>query len=267
MPAAPAPSTPATTPSAPRRLWQIDALRGAAVVAMIAYHFAFDLYFFSIADVGIFTHPFWLGMRMVIPAVFLTVSGISLALGFRPGSAGRGAYLKRLARIALGAGAVTLATWLAIRDYYVFFGILHCIALASLLLWPLLLLQGWKAILLPALLGATALALPHLVALPLFDRPLLLWVGLGTYFPETNDYVPLLPWAGHIALGIALARLAARLDRQHSWLRHLADLPAPVFAIPFRWLGRHALAVYLLHQPLLLAALFSALWLAGRIRL
>lgn len=267
MPAATAHPAPAATVSAPRRLWQIDALRGAAVVAMIAYHFAFDLYFFSIADVGIFTHPFWLGMRQVIPAVFLTVSGVSLVLGYRPGRAGNAAWLKRLARIALGALAVTLATWFAIRDYYVFFGILHCIALASLLLWPLLPLRGRLAILLPALLGLLALALPHLVASPLFDRPPLLWVGLGTYFPETNDYVPLLPWAGYIALGIALARAAARPGRLRSWLRRLADLPAPLIARPFRWLGRHALAVYLLHQPLLLGLLFSTLWLAGRIRL
>jgi uncharacterized membrane protein len=267
MPAATAHPAPATAVLAPRRLWQIDALRGAAVVAMIAYHFAFDLYFFSIADVGIFTSPFWLGMRQVIPAVFLTVSGISLVLGFRPGSVGNAVYLKRLGRIALGAVAVTLATWFAIRDYYVFFGILHCIALASLLLWPLFLLRGPLAILLPAILGLLALALPHLVALPLFDKPLLLWVGLGTYFPETNDYVPLLPWAGYIALGIAFARAAAQPGRLRSWLRRLADLPAPVIARPLAWLGQHALGVYLLHQPLLLGLLFSTLWLASRIRL
>jgi uncharacterized membrane protein len=69
--------------------------------------------------------------------------------------------------------------------------------------------------------------------------------------PITEDYVPLFPWAGMVLVGIAAGHALAARD--FAWLAPLGRLPAFV-----RWLGRHSLAVYMVHQPLLLALLWIA---------
>jgi uncharacterized membrane protein len=70
--------------------------------------------------------------------------------------------------------------------------------------------------------------------------------------PYTEDYVPLFPWMGVVFLGLALGHLLARRD--------FASL-APLAGAPrwFRALGRHTLLIYMVHQPLLLGALWLAL--------
>jgi uncharacterized membrane protein len=76
-----------------------------------------------------------------------------------------------------------------------------------------------------------------------------------THKPVTEDYVPLFPWTGVVLLGIAAGHLLWR----HAFapLAWLARAPAPL-----RWLGRHSLVVYMVHQPLLLGALWLALRMA-----
>ena len=45
----------------PSRIEGIDTLRGIAIVAMIAYHFTFDLRFFGVIRADFEGDPFWLG--------------------------------------------------------------------------------------------------------------------------------------------------------------------------------------------------------------
>ena len=95
------------------------------------------------------------------------------------------------------------------------------------------------------------------IASPAFDTRALGWIGFATRKPFTEDYVPLFPWAGVMLIGIAAGHLIARTDGSH--VRAFEHLPALV-----RWLGRHSLAVYMLHQPLLLGALWIAVEAASR---
>jgi uncharacterized membrane protein len=106
----------------------------------------------------------------------------------------------------------------------------------------------------PALaLGAAMVAAGNFVAAPLFDAPVLSFIGLRTVKPLTEDYVPLLPWAGVTLLGVALA--ARSLTPRNA--AALARLRPPRL---LGWMGRHSLAIYMAHQPLLL----GALWLVNR---
>jgi len=66
-----------------RRVDGLDALRGLAVVAMVAYHFAFDLAYFRVTAQNFYRDPFWLHSRTAILSSFLLVAGVSLVLAQR----------------------------------------------------------------------------------------------------------------------------------------------------------------------------------------
>jgi uncharacterized membrane protein len=88
---------------------------------------------------------------------------------------------------------------------------------------------------------------------PAFDGFALGWIGFMTSKPYTEDYVPLFPWAGVLFCGIAVGHALVR--NRFAILSSLATPPRWL-----AWLGRHTLAIYMLHQPIL----FGALWLIAR---
>jgi uncharacterized membrane protein len=76
------------------------------------------------------------------------------------------------------------------------------------------------------------------------------WLGTDpTFF--MIDYWPIFPWFGVMLFGIAAGNVLYR-DRRK---RAASSTPSPSAARPLAFLGRHSLVVYLVHQPILLAAL------------
>ena len=102
-------------------------------------------------------------------------------------------------------------------------------------------------------LGLVALLLPRLLAHPFFDSRLTNWIGLVTHKPITEDYVPLLPWLGVLWWGLAAGQWL--LAHRRAWLAG----PLPRAAAPLATLGRWSLSFYMLHQPLLIGALWLVL--------
>jgi uncharacterized membrane protein len=236
-------------PLATPRLAVVDVARGASVVAMIVYHASWDLQFLRLAPIDVISHPAWRGFAILIAGSFLTLVGISLVLATREGFM-PAAFLRRLAIVAAAAGAVTLVTYFAMPDRFIFFGILHCIAVSSVLALPFLAAPIW----LVALAAAIVAVAPKFVALPIFDHPALLWVGLGTMPPVTNDYEPIFPWLAPVLLGVAAGRVALSMRSPDWWVRMQ---PAGYVSRILRFAGRHSLAIYLTHQ----LVLFGTLWL------
>jgi uncharacterized membrane protein len=239
----PAARNPVVTDSPPSRLSAVDALRGAAVCAMIAYHFAFDLNWFGVLHADFNRDALWLSLRAIIVSSFMLLVGVSLVLAQRAGIS-RARYWRRIALIAACALLVTAASYAAFPKTFITFGILHCIAVASLLAWPFT-----RYPLAALVTGMVIIALGLQLRLPLFDQPWLNWIGLMTHKPATEDYVPLFPWLGVVLLGICVGTwLASRLFEP---LQPLARV-APTW---LTWLGRHSLLVYMVHQPILLGVL------------
>jgi uncharacterized membrane protein len=236
-------------PLATRRLVVVDVARGAAVAAMIVYHASWDLQFLRLAPIDVVSQPVWRGFAILIAGAFLALVGVSLVLATRDGF-DRAAFLRRLAIVAAAAGAVTLATYFAMPERFIFFGILHCIAVASVLALPFLAAPIWVV----ALAAAAVAVTPKFIALPIFDHPALLWVGLGTTPPVTNDYEPIFPWLAPVLLGVALGRVALGM-RGVDWWQRLRLVGPASRALSFA--GRHSLMIYLTHQ----LVLFGALWL------
>ncbi|WP_207458326.1 heparan-alpha-glucosaminide N-acetyltransferase [Azospirillum sp. SYSU D00513] len=245
-----APSPPAR---APTRLPLIDAARGAAILAMIAYHACWNLNLFGLAEFDLFGNPLWLAARTLILGSFLALSGLSLVLAAELGL-DRRRFLRRLALLTAAAAAVSAVSYLAFPQSPIFFGVLHHIAVASVL--------GLAFVRLPwALTLATALAVivaGETLSHPIFEQAPLQWVGLMSFEPNSNDYVPLFPWFGVVLLGIAAGRFrqerirtaGAWEDGSGGWFPQGRAGRLLILA------GRHSLAVYLLHQPVLLGLLW-----------
>jgi len=232
--------------SARPRWGALDAARGLAVVAMVVFHIIWDLGHFGYiaanipwsAPVKAFGHS--------IAFAFLFIAGVSLTLASKDHMRWR-AFWRRFAIIAGAAALVSAGTYMAFPSAYVFFGILHCIAAASLLAVPFLFLP-WPA---AVAAGLFVFAAPEFLASPRFNSNWLQWLGLSTAEPLTLDWRPLLPWAGALLLGVAAGRglpLAGYAERGGDGVSK-ASAALNVF-------GRHSLLVYLAHQPLLFA-LFS----------
>jgi uncharacterized membrane protein len=235
-------------PPPSRRIEAIDLARGIALVTMAIYHFTWDLEFFGHVEAGLTAYGGWKIFARSIASSFLFLAGVSLFLAHGE-TLRRRSFLKRLAQVGGAAAAISAVTYLAMPDGFIFFGILHQIALASLLGLAFLRLP-WFVTLAAA---AFFIAGPHFLRSAFFDHPAWWWVGLSSVNPRSNDYVPLFPWFGAALAGIGLTRLA----RAAGLFDRLARLETGAWSRPLRFAGRHSLAVYLIHQPVLIACVWA----------
>ncbi|MDA4847776.1 heparan-alpha-glucosaminide N-acetyltransferase [Hoeflea sp. E7-10] len=234
-----------------QRLALIDVARGTALLAMAIYHFTWDLEFFGYVSPGLTTEGGWKLFARLIAGSFLFLVGISLVLGHSNGIRWR-SFGKRLLMIAAAALAITIATRFATPDRYIFFGILHCIAASSLLGLAFLRLPP----IVTAIAGLAAMLAPYYLASGFFSQNWLLWLGLSSEPVRSNDYVPILPWFGPVLFGIAAAR-AGQAFGLFAWIASI-DRRQIAVEKPLAFAGRHSLAVYLIHQPVLIGLVYLA---------
>jgi uncharacterized membrane protein len=240
-------------PLRPKRIDLLDVARGIALLAMASYHFTWDLEFFGYVEPGTTAQGLWKLYARAIASTFLILAGVSLVLAHGNGIRWRG-FAKRFAMVAGAALAISAATYVAVPSGFIFFGILHQIAVASLF--------GLAFLRLPALLilaiAVLVIAAPAYLRAAVFDQPALWWLGLAPVNPRSNDYVPVFPWFGAFLIGMALARLAI----SSSLRDRLAVVRPSRWTWPFRLGGRNSLAFYLIHQPILIGCvwLFAQMW-------
>ena len=212
----------------------LDALRGFAVVLMVIFHFCYDLTLFDLASIPIYQDARWIAFRYIIVSLFLGAMGASLYLHMRKGMNWH-SYWRRLVILALSAGAITFITFFALKEKYIFFGILHLIILSSLL--GLFFVRFFW---LNLLFGTLILWIGFGYSNAFFNQTWLLWLGLRTLSTGAADYTPVFPWFGAVLIGMFMTRLLG--NRLFHSAKHLDQL---IF------LGRHSLIIYLLHQPVL----------------
>ncbi|MDO8279373.1 MAG: heparan-alpha-glucosaminide N-acetyltransferase [Burkholderiaceae bacterium] len=243
------------------RFEALDALRGLAVVWMTVYHFCFDLNHFGYLRQDFLGDAFWTSQRTAIVSLFLFCAGMGQAAA-QLQSRGAPRFWQRWAQIAACALLVSAASWLIFPASFIYFGVLHAIAVMLLVVQPLSRWGQrhplWLAVLATVLL-LLPLAAPGLLVSSglqdLFNSRALNWLGWISRKPFTEDYVPLLPWAGVMVWGLLVGQ--AVLRKPPDWLM----APLPGGGRPLIWLGRHSLGWYMLHQPVLMGLLASASWL------
>ncbi len=214
---------------------------------MIAYHFAFDLNYFGLVQFEFNTDPFWLGSRALILSLFLGLVGVSLQIFYTRGFNGK-SYLKRLGMIAGSAALVSFASYLIFPETLIFFGVLHFIAVASVVALLFVRFHAFNL-----LLGSVVILAGLWFKHPFFDQPWAQWLGFMTHKPLTEDYVPLFPWLGVVLIGLFFGSLIGKSPRL-SMLLSKGPKHSPEGALITA--GRHSLIIYLAHQPILIALIY-----------
>lgn len=215
------------------RVGWLDALRGLAVVWMVIFHFSYDMMLLGMVKWD-FSTGFWWSFPRVIAFTFLFCVGASLNLAHTP-KVNWVAMRTRTLKLAAGALAVSLGTFFVFPSHGVFFGTLHCILVGSLF-GALVVNQRLLALglMLAIMIGQYALG---------YD---IQWVSSVIQRPSM-DFIPIYPWFWTVLAGIIFGPYLSRIPL-------LRDMNSPP---PLTFLGRHSLKIYLLHQPLIYAALLG----------
>jgi uncharacterized membrane protein len=233
------------------RFDRLDALRGLAIVWMTIYHFCFDLNHFGWIQQNFYHDPVWTWQRSAIVSLFLLCAGAGQAVALHLGQTWP-RFWKRWAQVAGCALLVSVGSYLMYPKTFIYFGVLHGIAVMLIIvrltahfgawLWPL----GALAIASKFIALYAVATLPNLQFLNSSGFNILGWVS---QLPQTEDYVPIFPWLGLMWWGTAAAQwlllnqpemITGRVASRAKWLA---------------WLGTWSLAWYMLHQPAMLGIL------------
>lgn len=216
------------------RIWEIDFLRGIALILMIIFHVVFDLrdiYNYPIE----YSSGFYYYVGKASAILFMLVSGISSSFSRN--------NIKRGVRIFAVAMGVTLATYLFSPSLIVKFGVLHFFGI-SMILYPLFQnLRGYVLI----ITGTLVIIAGNFMSGMTVSSEFLFPIGLMSKNFASSDYYPLFPWFGVFLYGAALGKI---LYKEKKSLFNFT-----VKDNPLTFISRHTLIVYVLHQPLTLLIL------------
>lgn len=239
---------PAPSPTRQRdAFW--DLLRGFALLLMMTQHFFYDLRYLFQQPLGAFLEQPWFirfGQPFIV-FLFVFVSGYVVRYQRRPQNA-----LKRLLPAALAVSGVTFLARGWTGGAWIPFNVLHVLLVGHLLNW-LIRFDGAddNKLALRCYLIALFAIVPRFFQTTRFAFRWYLWIAGFTVVPQPPvlDFLPLCPW---LAL-FALAMVFGLIQKHKNSPPILANCPRPLAWLSF--LGRHSLAVYLLHQPLMLGLL------------
>jgi uncharacterized membrane protein len=217
------------------RIWELDLLRGIALILMIYFHIIFDMRDIFGYDVEYASGINYMAGKLA-GILFILVSGISSLLSR--------SNIKRGIKLLVLAGVITLVTHIYSPDLGIKFGILHflgvCIILSEMFIKLnkyLLLMMGTVAIILNFLIGRISISHNYLMVFGIYSADF-----------SSSDYYPLIPWLGVFLYGAAIGKFCY-MDKRQS-----------IFKFTFKdniisKLGRHTLIIYLVHQPAIIGVL------------
>lgn len=230
----------------------MDEIRGFAVFCMVFYHAFYTLAFLFQIQVAMDLLYFFRPLEPLFGGAFIFISGISSQLSR--------SNLKRGAKLLPIAAAITLVTAWIVPDSIIVFGVIHFLSI-SMILFGLA-----KPLLdrVPTGAGLIGCILLYLITMNIHNRVIAFAVPLPASLYETNwlcplgiyapgfvsaDYFPLFPWLFVFLFGTFIGRFAAA--GQFPKFTYRPRVPF------FSWLGRHALIIYVVHQPVI----YGVAWL------
>jgi uncharacterized membrane protein len=224
-----------------RLIW-LDLLRAMAILAMVVFHFTFDLMYFGYIKAGTVFQPEWRMFERSIAISFLFLAGLSWQHTHRAGIKWRTVW-RRVALLGTAAVGISIVTYFTFGPYMICFGILHLILAMSLLSLPLLSLHWAVPLACTAALGSYFIWADG----PVQGSVWWMWIIWTSETTGSVDYRPIMPWGFAFFSGMAAHALFTRLNAFTYYG------PSWGWARPFAFAGRHSLPIYLIHQPILFA--------------
>lgn len=250
------------------RILEIDLLRGLAILLMMLHHLIFDLRYIVGLDVFAFQETVWFQqyLRLPVISIFILVSGVSSS--FSRNNLRRGVRLL-IASLILTGGSLLLNYITGENLGVIIFNVFHVLAV-SIISYALLekIFQRQKKtenvrfrfFLLLLVLGSVLIFLPKILQQRIGLRSIVLNMLFFAKYPagyNLLDSMPLFPWLGFFLIGSALGLVLYR--ERKSLLPDPGPKTGQALSL-LTFMGRNALWVYLLHQPIIL----SVLWLLGQ---
>ena len=240
------------------RFFLLDVSRGVSVLAMICYHFYWDLGYFGFIDLGTVIQGVGLLAAQAIGVSFITIAGISgRVLTFSKNFKAK--FSKRIVKLIILSAMVSLATFYIDKNNFIFFGILHFLTICSII--SLILVTVTKSHLLFLIFFIVSIISLSSIT---FDLPTILsWIGFNKSPPVTNDFYPLFPWLTFYLLGFWVGQLI--MDRQSRFLPGISFiylLNNNLFKF-LEYVGKNSLIIYISHQPILFSLFFMFIQLTS----
>ena len=226
-----------------KRIEIIDALRGFSVVLMVCHHLLYNIWQFLDGPKWLFSNPVFDILHYIFAGLFILLSGVS----------------SRFSRDNIRRGSIVIViavifTFVTVRmvNMPIWFGILHLLGF-SMLLYGIT-FKFWNAfpktlaplIFIPLIIvSAMARVKMQLTSGAAWIRDLLWILGWQQKGYRSTDYFPILPWVFVFLLGTWAG-----------WYITERKLPGRFYSIKppiFPAIGRKALLIYILHQPVLYA--------------
>ncbi len=241
------------------RIFFLDEMRALALIGMVIYHAAYDLYAIFGLDFDFYSTG-WDTLQMAVCCTFIVIAGISSRLT-------KNALKHGL--VVLGCGILmTVFTYFFMRSQTIWFGVLHFLG-CSMIIYHLFRKSVKKA---PALLGAvisfgiylafygiaSGTVLFGNVAVPenLYFSNFLAIIGLPGPGFRSADYFPLLPWFFLFLSGCFIGKYFKERKIPDFMMNKHSDFLCKI--------GSNTLVIYIIHQPIIYALLYAFFWVVDK---
>ncbi|MEE0858777.1 MAG: heparan-alpha-glucosaminide N-acetyltransferase domain-containing protein [Acutalibacteraceae bacterium] len=238
-----------------QRIHMLDEIRGLAVIAMILYHLFYSMTFIFNMECSYSIMSAIYPYEPIIPITFITISGI--VCSFSRNNLKRGLIVFG---VAIG---ITLVTGIFIPSQVILFGILHFLGIA-LILYGILQKAFAK---IPVGIGLTIFLILFIfcynipkgyigissyanIQLPqqLYSVYALSFIGFPSSDFISSDYFPIIPYIFLFFAGTFIGRIFKEKGVPKFMYKKLCP--------PLDFIGKHALIIYVAHQPIIIAVLY-----------
>ena len=235
----------------PKRLEILDELRGLCLLAMMTFHLFYIMGFLFDMPRGAALYESFMPVQPIFAALFILISGFCVR--YSKDLSKRGLKLLIYALI-ISLATIVLLPMFGIHNMAVWFGILHLLACAKLIMaaWNKIFGKVPSVIGLPVSLllfqytstvgqGHFSLLGHFTVEIPQFFYNTNAFLAFGMHTPELSmwDHFPLLPFLFLFLFGVYLGRMVNDFLPKFCYRRMI---------VPLGWLGKHSLGIYLLHM-------------------
>lgn len=231
------------------RIWEIDFLRGLAVIGMMIFHIYYVLNYKGLMALDLYSGA-WNFLGNTIRNIFFLLVGVGMVLSLQRHQYKRipikTYYLRQIRKALLLlfiGGVITLASYLFVPESFVRYGVFSFLGTGVLLILPFI-SRPWILM----IIGVFVLSFTYVFRGHIYiDSTLGYMLGFYPYFISSIDFFGIFPWVSALALGAFMAHFLYKKTKR----TYLFPQNCPKVLVPFVWIGKYALWVYVLHLPLI----------------